>query len=239
MWEWVQQLLGRGRPAVRALRLRSRDELDQTPRVHFEELAPDVDTFLGQAAYLQLGYFETLSEMISTTPELAHKEAISRAAGAALLKHRELVVLIRDRGEDPTLTMLPFREPLDAFRVATHGIRPQETLLSVHITAGMLDDFYLALSAGYGETGRRVARILRSDDDRQAVVDILTETIAADAEWASLLALWGRRLVGDTLLVARSALRGSGADAVERVEPVFTRLMAGHADRMAAMGLSS
>jgi hypothetical protein len=239
VWQWVEQVLGRGRPAVRALRLRSRDEIDQIPRVHFEELAPDVDTFLGQAAYLQLGYFETLSEMISTTPELAHKEAISRAAGAALLKHRELVRLIRDRGDDPTHTMLPFREPLDAFRDATHGVRPQETLLSVHITAGMLDDFYLALSAGYGDTGRRVARILRSDDDRQAVVDILTETIASDPEWASLLALWGRRLVGDTLLVARSALRPSEAHAAERVEPVFTRLLAAHSDRMAAMGLSS
>ena len=207
--------------------------------MRFEELAPDVDTFLGQAAYLQLGYFETLSEMIASTPDLAHKEAISRAAGAALLKHRALVDLIRERGEDPTLTMAPFREQLDAFRDATHGVRPQETLLSVHITAGMLDDFYLALSEGYGETGRRVARILGSDDDRQAVVDILSDTIASDPEWASLLALWGRRLVGDTLLVARSALRDADAGVAERVEPVFTRLLAGHADRMAALGLAS
>jgi len=239
VWDWWRRLLGRGRPAVRALRLRSRDELEHTPRVRFEELAPDVDTFLGQAAYLQLGYFETLSEMIASTPDLAHKEAISRAAGAALLKHRALVDLIRERGEDPTLTMAPFREPLDAFRDATHGVRPQETLLSVHITAGMLDDFYLALSEGYGETGRRVARVLGSDDDRQAVVDILSDTIASDPEWASLLALWGRRLVGDTLLVARSALRDADAGVAERVEPVFTRLLAGHADRMAALGLAS
>ena len=105
--------------------------------------------------------------------------------------------------------MLPFREPLDAFRRATHGVRPQETMLSVHITAGMLDDFYLALSASYGETGRRVARILRADDDREAIVDIIAATIASDPEWKSLLALWGRRLVGDTLLIARAALRPS------------------------------
>ena len=64
---------------------------------------------------------------------------------------------------------------------------------SVHITAGMLDDFYLALSASYGETGRRVARILQADDDRQAIVDIISDTIASDPEWKSLLAMWGRR----------------------------------------------
>ena len=233
-WFWQ-----RARPSGGGLELRSRGDFGGATRVDFEELAPDIDTFLGQAAYLQLGYFETLSELIALTPELAQKESLSKAAGAALTKHEALVGLIPERGDDPTALMLPFREPLDAFRRATHGVRPQETMLSVHITAGMLDDFYLALSEGYGDTGRRVARILRSDDDRQAVVGILAETIATDHEWASLLALWGRRLVGDTLLVARAALRESGTDAAERVEPVFTRLLAGHADRMAALGLSS
>jgi hypothetical protein len=233
-WFWQRRDVGR------ALHLRSRGDLGDRTRVDFAELAPDVTTFLGQAAYLQLGYFETLSELIASTPELPQKEALSRAAGAALEKHEGIVGLIRDRGNEPTAIMLPFREELDAFRRATHGMRPQETMLSVHITAGMLDDFYLALAASYGETGRRVARILRGDDDRQAIVDILTQTIASDPEWRSLLAMWGRRLVGDTLLIARSALQGSlGAAEEKRVEPVFTELMGAHARRMDAMGLAA
>jgi hypothetical protein len=234
-WFWQR------RPEGRVLSLRSRGELGDAKRVDFEELAPEVATFLGQAAYLQLGYFETLSELIASTPELAQKESLSRAAGAALTKHEELVALIRVRGEDPTTLMLPFREPLDAFRRATHGVRPQETMLSVHITAGMLDDFYLALSASYGDTGDRVAAILRADDDRQAIVDIIGDTIASDEEWRSLLALWGRRLVGDTLLIARAALRPTTLAAAEekKVEPVFTELMAAHSRRMDAMGLAA
>jgi len=223
------------------LALRSRGDLGDTTRVDFEELAPDINTFLGQAAYLQLGFFETLSELIALTPELAQKESLSKAAGAALRKHEELVEVIRERGDDPTTLMLPFREPLDAFRRATHGVRPQETMLSVHITAGMLDDFYLALASSYGDTGRRVARILGTDDDRQAIVEIIAETIASDIEWKSLLAMWGRRLVGDTLLIARAALRPTElrlADE-EKVEPVFTELMAAHSRRMDAMGLAA
>jgi hypothetical protein len=209
--------------------------------VDFEELAPDVSTYLGQAAYLQLGFFETLSSLIASTPELSYKEALSRAAGAALRKHEELVALIRERGDDPTALMLPFREQLDAFRRATHGVRPQETMLSVHITAGMLDDFYLRLAGSYGDTGRRVARILQADADRQAIVDITAETISSDPQWSSLLALWGRRLVGDTLLVARAALRPGRLDVDEekRVEPVFTELMAAHSRRMDAIGLAA
>lgn len=237
MFEWLK----RRRPAARTLRLRSRDETDDTRRVGFETLAPDIDTFLGQAAYLQLGYFETLSELIASTPELEQKGALSRAAGAALTKHEELVAVIAERGDDPTELMLPFREPLDAFRRATHGVRPQETMLTVHITAGLLDDFYYALAGSYGETGRRVARILRADDDRQAIVDLIAATITSDPEWRSLLAMWGRRLVGDTLLIARAALRPGTLDAAgeAQVEPVFTELMAAHARRMEAMGLAA
>ena len=114
-------------------------------------------------------------------------------------------------------------------------------MVSVHITAGMLDDFYLALSSSYGDTGRRVARILRADDDRQAIVDIIGETIASDPEWKSLLAMWGRRLVGDTLLIARAALRPSTLQVADeqKVEPVFTDLMSAHSKRMDAMGLAA
>jgi hypothetical protein len=234
-WFWQRREPGR------KLQLRSREDIGDATRVDFEELAPDIDTFLGQAAYLQLGYFETLSELIALTPGLSDKESLSRAAGAALTKHEELVALIRERGDDPTDLMLPFREPLDAFRRATHGLRAQETMLSVHITAGMLDDFYLALSASYSDTGRRVARILRADDDREAIVDIIGRTIASDPEWESLLALWGRRLVGDTLLIARAALRPRELRVADeaKVEPVFTELMAAHSRRMDAMGLAA
>lgn len=235
-WFWQ-----RSRPATGGLSLRARGDFGGATRVDFEELAPDIDTFLGQAAYLQLGFFETLSELIALTPELAQKESLSRAAGAALRKHEELVAVIRERGDDPTALMLPFREPLDSFRRATHGVRPQETMLSVHITAGMLDDFYLALASSYSDTGRRVARILQADDDRQAIVEIIGETIASDAEWKSLLAMWGRRLVGDTLLIARAALRPTELRVAdeEKVEPVFTELMAAHSRRMDDMGLAA
>ncbi|MFT4214897.1 MAG: ferritin-like fold-containing protein [Microbacterium sp.] len=235
-WPWQ-----RNRTSARTLKVRSRGDFGDVNRVDFAELAPDVDTYLGQAAYLQLGFFETLSALIAPTSELAQKELLSIAAGAALRKHRELVAVIRERGADALDLMLPFREPLDAFRRATHGARPLETMLSVYITAGMLDDFYLALSASYGSTGKRVAQILRADDDRGALADILGEAIAGDDDWKSLLSLWGRRLVGDTLLIARAALRPRTLDAVEeqRVEPVFTDLLGAHSRRMTVLGLDA
>ncbi|MDQ0613353.1 hypothetical protein QF046_000994 [Microbacterium sp. W4I4] len=233
-WFWKRK------PQRRTLTLRSRGESGDATRVDFAELAPELNRFLGQAAYLQLGYFETLSRSIRGTQELARKEALSRAAGAALDKHRRIVELIAEQGEDPTQVMLPFRENLDAFRRKTIGERQEETLLSVYLTAGMLDDFYLALASGYGETGARVAEILRRDDAGSGIVTIIQETIEIDQEWRSLLSMWGRRLVGDTLLVCRGALRPGRLEADDkRIEPVYTELMGAHARRMDAMGLAS
>lgn len=235
-WFWQRKKNPR-----RALALRTRGDLGDATRVEFAELAPELNTFLGQAAYLQLGYFETLTRLIRGTPELAEKEALASAAGAALDKHRNIVALIRERGDDPTEVMLPFREQLDAFRRKTIGVRPRETLLSVYITAGMLDDFYLALASTYGETGKRVAEILAAEDEGQQIVEIIQQTISSDEEWRSLLSMWARRLVGDALLVARAALRPQRLEAQDeiRVEPVFTELMGAHARRMDAMGLAA
>jgi hypothetical protein len=233
-WFWKRK------PQRRTLTLRGRGEHSGATRVDFAELAPELNRFLGQAAYLQLGYFETLSRGIRGTPELARKEALSRAAGAALDKHRGIVEIIAEQGEDPTQVMLPFRENLDAFRRKTIGVRQEETLLSVYLTAGMLDDFYLALASSYGETGERVAEILRRDDAGSGIVSIIQETLESDHEWRSLLSMWGRRLVGDTLLVCRGALRPGRLEADDkRIEPVYTELMGAHARRMDAMGLAS
>jgi uncharacterized protein YmfQ (DUF2313 family) len=235
-WFW-----NRSKTPRRTLALRSRGEQSGATRVDFAELAPELNRFLGQAAYLQLGYFETLTRLIRATPELSEKESLSRAAGATLTKHRAIVELIAARGEDPTQLMLPFRENLDAFRRKTIGARPRETMLAVHITAGMLDDFYLALASSYGETGEKVREILREDDARHEIVAIIQETIESDEEWRSLLSMWARRLVGDTILVCRSALRPDALAAAddERIEPVYTELMGAHARRMDAMGLAS
>ena len=76
-WFWQRRPQGGGSCA-----LRSRDDASDAHRVDFEELAPDIDTFLGQAAYLQLGYFETLSELIASTPELAREGVALRARPA-------------------------------------------------------------------------------------------------------------------------------------------------------------
>jgi len=106
----------------------------------------------------------------------------------------------------------------------------------------MLDSFFSRLAEGLpADLGARVRAIL--DEEGAAVVleSELRSAIQGQPRLADRLALWGRSLVGDTLLIARSALRASDASARagEQVEPVFTELIADHTRRMDALGLTA
>ena len=130
----------------------------------------------------------------------------------------------------------------DRFRQASAGADWYELLLGIHVTAGMLDGYFSRLAEGLPvELGSRVRAIL--DEEGAAVVleSELRAAIAADPALADRLALWGRSRVGDTLLIARSALRASERPdrTGQQVEPVFTELIADHTRRMDALGLTA
>ena len=211
-------------------------------RVDFEELAPDVDTFLGQAAYLQLGFFETLSELIASTPELAEKESLSRAAGAALTKHEELVALIRERGDDPTALMLPFREPLDAFRArdARRAAAGDDAVGAHHRGHARR-----LLSRAVGEL-RRHRPPGREDPPRRRRPARRSSTSSPRRSRATRSGSRCSRCGGGGWSATPCSSRAPRcvpgrlrlADE-EKVEPVFTELMAAHSRRMDAMGLAA
>lgn len=203
---------------------------------------PDLLPYLGQVAYLQLEQFQTLSLVASQAEGLRAKEVVATAAGHALSKHQGVVAELRRRGDDPAEVMKPFADAIEGFHAILVGADWRESLLSAIVAGGLLDDFFIRLAAGLPENvGPRISQLLGSDSGQEGVLDVLRGEIQADPHLASRLALWGRRLVGDTLLVARSALHLSGNRATddERIEPIFTELIAAHTRRMDALGLTA
>jgi hypothetical protein len=229
-------------PRAESPRLRPRVAPTELTRIDFTEVVPEPVPFLGQAAYIQLEFFESLAKAVATAPDLTSKEGLSSAAGIALRKHHELIAELRRLGAEPAEVMAPFAPATDRFRLATLGADWHELLLGIHITSGMLDDYFARLAEGLpAELGARVRGILGESGASVVLEGELAAAIEADDTLDDRLALWGRRLVGDTLLIARSALRASesgdalGAD----VEPVFTELIAAHTRRMDALGLTA
>jgi len=239
-WTYAWQViswLGERPKRAETPRLSARGDKRATRKVDITELVPDLLTYLGQAAYFELGMFESLSTAVITAPTLAAKEGLSLAAGRALSKHHGLIDEIRRRDGEPASVMGPFVPALDTFRAATAGEDWHELLLSCYLTGGLLDDFFIRLSDALpGDVGPRIAHLLGEHGGADVLVHELAAAIAAQPALESRLALWGRRLVGDTLLVARSAMAVSQDS---RIEPVFTELIAAHTRRMDGLGLTA
>ncbi|MES2171490.1 MAG: ferritin-like fold-containing protein, partial [Actinomycetota bacterium] len=128
------------------------------------------------------------------------------------------------------------------YRARTHGANWLETVTTCYVTAGLLDDFSRRLASGLAsDAAARIEAIYSEPDGAELLVELLRTAIDADTRVASKLAMWGRRLVGDTLLIARSALALPPSTASEeaRLEPVFTEIIAAHTRRMDALGLTA
>ncbi|GAA2236958.1 ferritin-like domain-containing protein [Herbiconiux moechotypicola] len=232
------------RPKVRIdiPRLKPRDDSVSYPKVNLAELTPEVLPYLGQAAYVQLAIFEEISDAMNGAPTVGAKQALAPAAGQALDKHERLVAEIRRRVDTPSEVIEPFVAGIDRYRVLVKGSDWYEQLASVYLTAGILDDFFTLLAAGLpGDIGPRCVAVLDADTARQAVAGLLGEAITDDPVLGSRLAMWGRRVVGDTLLVCRSAihLTGNPQSDEQRIEPVFTEMIAAHTRRMDGLGLTA
>lgn len=213
-----------------------------TDRFDLGELTPDAVSYLGQVAYFELAVFETLSRAVSEAPSLASKEGLSAVAGDALAKHHGVVAELRRMDVDPPAAMEPFTAAIDRFRELTRGHDWLETLVSVYVTGGFLDDFFQRLVGGLPKAlATRVRALIEPDREAAIIVAELLAAIEANPAVASRLALFGRRLLGDAILLARNAIAGSGdrAHDDERMEPVFTDLIAAHSRRMDALGFTS
>ncbi len=220
----------------------SRQGTENVNRVALGELTPDLASFLGRAAYLQLTNFETAAGAVTTAPHTRGKNAMSRVAHQSLTKYEGLVAELTRTGHDPVATMEPFRRAIDQFHRDTRGADWYENLVTVFVTAGLLDDFFVRLAGGLPEDQtKRIAALLTPDAGSKFIIAELLEAIEANPRLASRLAMWGRRLVGDTLLIARSALAVPENTAPDeaRLEPVFTELIAAHTRRMDALGLTA
>ncbi len=225
-----------------APRLRLRSDDLATTKVDLVEFTPDLPGFLGRAAYVQLMIFENLSWAMSTAPSTAAKTTIGRAAELSLARHRSLVDEIARDGGDAATAMEPYTAVVDRLQQATRGADWYENLVTCYLTAGFLDDFFARLARGLpADAAHRVDAIYATESGEPLLGELLTQAIEEQPRLASRLAMWGRRLVGDTMLVARSALQYTENHRSDeaRIEPVFTELIAAHTRRMDRLGLTA
>ncbi|WP_069711622.1 ferritin-like fold-containing protein [Curtobacterium sp. ER1/6] len=221
--------------------LASRNPRNAKPveRLQLDDVSPELDVYLGQAAYLQLSLYETMGRAGAAAPTMSGRLVTGVLATTALERHRTLVAEIERHGGQPAELMEPHREAIDRFLARTSGADWYESMLTGYVTAGILNDLFGSLLRSLPADVRQRLRTVFDAREERAVVDELAAHIEQDPQVGSRLAMWGRRLVGDTLLVARSALASHAREDQERLEPVWTELIAAHSRRMDALGLTA
>lgn len=239
MFEWIKRLRPKSVP-TRKLRLRS--DIADTEHVELAAFAPPILPFLGLTSYLQLELYEAATRAVSGAPDLKSKDVLARVAGETLSKHQRLTTEIRRRGLEPHTVMQPFETRINDYVSRIETSDWHQHVLEIYLVGGLFDDFFASLAEGMKDHYRTQAiEILRERDGRDSLKQLLEESLANDPKLGSWLALWGRRLVGDTLLMARDVLLLSEHRefVASEVEPVFDELIADHIRRMDGLGLTA
>lgn len=211
-------------------------------RVGLAQLTPELHRYLAHAAYLQLSIFESISRAIIDSNSTRTKTAVSHVANTVIDRHHALTGELEREGRDPAEAMEPFADAVAAFHQRIQGASAHELLMSAYVVSGILDDCFVQLAGGLpGDYPQRMAELLGGDEVTAALAEVIRSEIDANPRLSSRLALWGRRLVGDTLIVARSAadIPQDAATDDERLEPAFTDLVADHTRRMDDLGLTA
>lgn len=236
---WLNRFRTQDRPKRK---LRSRSETEHALQVELAEFAPDILQFLGLVAYLKLEIYTQGTRAVVGAPTLEAKSVLAEVAAHALTEHQRFADELRRRDTDPHRAMEPFTPLIDRYLGRIESDDWHQHVLSVYLVSGLFDGFFAQLAHGLRDPfGKTASDALLDDSGRERLKDLLTQEITADPLLSNRLALWGRRLVGDTLLVARGVLRLSEhREYVEsEVEPVFTELIADHIRRMDGLGLTA
>lgn len=208
---------------------------------------------LGVLAYAELSAFSRLaadSEMAPNQPLMAQLAAV---AVAEFHHYESIVAALGELGADPEVAMAPFVPAIDSFHERTKPSTWLEGLVKAYIGDGLAADFYSEIAKYVEEPVRGVILASLEDAARaEFVVHVVREAIRADRRVAGRLALFGRRMLGESLTqaqqvaVERDGLAAlvvggggrPGADLAE-VGRMFARLTDRHTARMTRLGLAA
>ncbi|KGM09097.1 ferritin-like fold-containing protein [Cellulomonas bogoriensis] len=207
---------------------------------------------LGLLAHTELASFSRLAADAVAAPALDQRLELSRMAAMAMGRLELVDSRVTDLGSGLQAAMGPFAGALVDLDARTAPSTWTERLLNAYVGYGVVDDFCRVVAGPLDPTTRDlVDEVLADDGHAGLVVETLAGAGTRDGTLASRLALWGRRLVGESLgavqrlLADHPALRdllvqaqGSGGVPGDAQQRLFSTLTAEHSRRMERLGLT-
>ncbi|QAY64554.1 hypothetical protein ET495_16585 [Xylanimonas allomyrinae] len=212
---------------------------------------------VGLAAYVRLGLFGIIGQHTWDAPDLASSQRMLAIGLRVGEQQGRLLAIGASHGVEPVELMRPFAGVLDSFEARTPESSWWEGLLKGVVGHGVASDLCRLLARGLpGDLAAQVVGAMEYTDDDERATSIVRAGVEADGRLGSRLALWGRRVVGESLSLSQALLttrpsfgelaraampatvapEGPSADVVAWV---LGELTAEHTRRMDRMGLAA
>ena len=176
------------------------------------------------AAYAALVEIERLAALLASAPDLADRIALTDVIAQRHARFRD--VLDRNAAHDPREGMATAAPALDDARRRVESTDWWDGLAVIALSAPLTDELFAAL------TGAAVPTDPGPDDSAARWAgDRLRVAIGEDPVLAARLALWGRRLVGEAIVLAR-------VFGAQQYRELSEQLAASHARRLDELGLA-
>ncbi|CAB4565548.1 MAG: hypothetical protein F2621_00300 [Actinobacteria bacterium] len=226
-----------------AYRITPRKEPSPTSKVDVSELTPPAADYLASACILELTAASELAAVASEAWSAEDADALMVASGMAMDRYRALRALVADYEKDVSGAIATPRHRLSGHLERFVTTRWYERVGTIYVVFGLTRDFWLLLAGGLPKNLRtRVTEILRDGGEEDLLTGVLERVLQVDTRYVSRLSLWARRLVGDAMLICKDALDDavvSADDAVTKLEPIFTDVLARHTSRLERVGLTA
>jgi len=217
-----------------------------TPRVPADH--PAIDDFFALLAYAEVAAFYRLTDEARMAPNLRGRISMASMAAAEMGHYEVLRDALERRGVDVVSAMSKFVPALENYHRLTTPSTWLEALVKTYVGDALASALYLQIAGGLPEEIADVVRAaLAETGHSQFVVAEVRAAITASGKQRSRLALWSRRLFGETITQAQYLLADHdqlvdlvvfGAGGLGQLTTFFNRLQEAHDQRMRDLGLS-
>ncbi|WP_153398849.1 ferritin-like fold-containing protein [Ornithinicoccus halotolerans] len=216
---------------------------------------------LGLLAHAELTAFLHTARAADQAPDPAAQVPLGRQAVRDFGHHERIAARLEELGQRPEQAMAPYGQVVRAFHERTQPADWLEGLVKAYVGDGLARDFYREVAARLEPAGADLIQEVLADHDDDLLARTVRQALAEDPSARGRLALWARRIVGETLaqaqavaverdalalLVLGGAETGSGEAAGDEdgdgglagLGRLVARLTEAHEERMAALGLT-
>jgi tRNA isopentenyl-2-thiomethyl-A-37 hydroxylase MiaE len=226
----------------------SADQVADSPTPRLSADHPAVNELFALLAYAEIAAFYRLTDEARMAPDLRGRISMASIAAAEMGHYELLRDALERRGVDAVSAMSKYVSALENYHRLTTPSTWLEALVKTYVADALASELYLEIAGGLPDECVDVVREALSETGHsQFVVAQVRAAVTTSSKQRSRLALWARRLFGETITQAQYLLADHdelvdlvvfGTDGLTQLGGFFDRLQETHDKRMEELGLS-